>query len=145
MSLGCIELAEKFKDIEKQYPGYTVNYGGEEEDRKKSMSNLALLFLFALVGVVLALLAHGQPMSFMSTLGIVSLAGVIVSNTLVLIPVFYYIAEYLKGMTSALLAKVGIRMNPTLIPAEDEGLPASESILKESEAAPVKPRKKRGS
>lgn len=216
------DLAEHFKQIEKRYPGYTVNYGGEEEDRQKSMSNLGVLFLFAmfiiylilssffkslmtpvvvmsaipfaLVGVVFALLAHGQPMSFMSTLGIVSLAGVIVSNTLVLvefinnlrkegyslfdslveggalrlrpviltsgttvlglfptiyglggkdafvaplalsfgyglifatfitlvlIPVFYHIAEDFQGLSSAILKRFGIKMNPTLLPTEE--------------------------
>ncbi|MCB1168655.1 MAG: efflux RND transporter permease subunit, partial [Leptospiraceae bacterium] len=43
------KLAEKFADIEKRYPGYYVNYGGEKEDRQESLGNLAVLFGFAML------------------------------------------------------------------------------------------------
>ena len=106
-------LAAKFSDIEKRYPGYKISYGGEQEDTNKSMGELGRYFIaalliiyvviviffrsfltpivvmsaipFALVGVIFALFTHGQPLSFMSTLGLFSLAGIIVSNTLVLV------------------------------------------------------------
>ncbi len=107
------DLHEHFKNISERYPGYEVTYGGEEEETNERMGELGVLFIFALfiiyiiiavffqslvipvvvmvaipfalVGIILALFTHGQPMSFMSTLGFFSLAGVIVSNTLVLV------------------------------------------------------------
>lgn len=91
-------LMKKFAGIETKYPGYSVAYAGEQEDTDKNMQEMGTLFIFALafifivlavfmnslilpgvvmaaipfsmVGVVLALFSHGQPMSFMSTLGI---------------------------------------------------------------------------
>ncbi len=35
-------MQKHFSEIPKKYPGYNVNYGGEEEDRNKSMANLTL-------------------------------------------------------------------------------------------------------
>lgn len=106
-------LGQKFSDIEMRYPNYLINYGGEQEDTNESLGELAKYFLwallfiyilitifmrslllpivimaaipFALIGVVFALYTHGQPLSFMSILGLLSLAGIIVSNTLVLV------------------------------------------------------------
>lgn len=106
-------LNKKFKDIESRYPGYLVKYGGENEDTAESLGELSVYFVwalifiyilttifmrsllqplvvmaaipFALVGVVFALFVHGQVLTFMSLLGLFSLAGVIVSNTLVLV------------------------------------------------------------
>ncbi|TFH43222.1 MAG: efflux RND transporter permease subunit [Chrysiogenales bacterium] len=106
-------MAEKFSGIEKRYPGYSVIYGGEKEDTEKSMGELGVLFIFAVIiifiilavfmeslilpivvmgaipfaitGIILAVWSHRQPLGFMSVLGFFSLAGVIVSNTLVLV------------------------------------------------------------
>ncbi len=106
-------LARDFSDIAKNYKGYEVAYGGEQEDTADSMKRMASLFLvalmviyivlavyfnslsqpmiimsaipFSLLGVIIALFTHGESMCFMTVLGIFSLAGVIVSNTLVLV------------------------------------------------------------
>lgn len=136
-------LEKQFADLVQRYPGYSVNYGGEEEDRQKSMTNLMILFLFALVviyvilssffkslilpvivmsaipfglvGVVLALLAHFKPLSFMSVLGVVSLAGVIVSNTLVLVQFINYLRAEGKPLREALIEGGAIRLRPVLL------------------------------
>ncbi len=136
-------LEEKFDDIEKRYPEYTVDYGGEQEDTDESMGELGVLFIFALlviyiilavffsslitpvvvmsaipfslVGVITALWVHGQPMSFMSTLGVFSLAGVIVSNTLVLVQFINNQRDDGLGLKDALIEGGVIRLRPVLL------------------------------
>jgi multidrug efflux pump subunit AcrB len=137
------KLEKQFKDIESRYPGYAIKYGGEKEDSDKSMKDLASLFMlalfiiytilavyfnslmlplvvmcaipFSLVGVILAFWAHGQPMSFMSTLGIFSLAGVIVSNTLVLVQFINNLRDKKLPLKEALLEGGVIRLRPVLL------------------------------
>jgi len=136
-------LKEKFKDISQKYPGYDVNYGGEQEDSNKSVKNLGVLFLFALlliyiilaiffqslilpgvvmsaipfglVGVILALLVHFEPLSFMSLLGVVSLAGVIVSNTLVLVQFINNLRSEGYSLFDALVEGGTIRLRPVIL------------------------------
>lgn len=111
------EATSKIKPIvEKvlnEYPGYGVEWGGEDQDTKESMESLMRAFLFAaffifcllvitfrnlfqpvliltsiplgFMGVVYALVIHNRPLSFMAMLGIIALAGVIVNNSIVLI------------------------------------------------------------
>jgi multidrug efflux pump subunit AcrB len=106
-------VREKFKDVPERYPGYELIYGGEEEETAKSMRSLfrsfgvavmldfvilAVLFgsylqpfiilltiPIGLLGVVYALLVHGQPASFMAMLGVVAMTGVVVNNAIVLV------------------------------------------------------------
>ncbi len=135
-------LQKQFKEITKRYPGYMVNYGGEEQDRRESMQNLMVLFAFALlliycilavffgslsvplvvmsavpfafVGVILGLLTHFQPLSFMGFLGFVSLTGVVVSNTLVLVQFIHYQMER-KPLRQALVEAGVMRLRPVLL------------------------------
>jgi multidrug efflux pump subunit AcrB len=138
-------LESKFHDIEKRYPGYDITYGGEQEDTNESMSELGMLFEvallvilfvliiyfkslvipfvvmiaipFALVGVVFALLIHGKPLSFMSTLGLFSLAGIIVSNTLVLVK---FINDFRDGgmpIKEAIIEGGVVRLRPIILTA----------------------------
>ncbi len=93
--------------------GYSYALGGEIEDSKKTNSMLlsgmgaallvmlaALIFQFnsvrrvvlvfmtiplILIGSPLALMLTGQPLSFFATLGLISLAGIIINNAIVLI------------------------------------------------------------
>lgn len=136
-------LAKEFSSIEDRYPGNSISYGGEQEDTKKSMTELGLLFLiallaiymlltfffgslsiplvimsaipFSLVGVILALLLHGEPLSFMSVLGIFSLAGVIVSNTLVLVQFIQNLMANGRTLKQALIDGGVIRLRPVLL------------------------------
>ena len=136
-------LAEKFSDIEKRYPGYEIAYGGEQEDTDESMIELSQLFLvallvifmvlavfmrslilpvvvmaaipFSLVGVIFALITHGQPLSFMGTLGVFSLAGVIVSNTLVLVQFINNLRDQGLPLREALTEAGVIRLRPVIL------------------------------
>jgi len=106
-------LANEFKDISERYLGYSVKYGGEQEESSKSLNSLlkafvyAFLFIylilssffkslvqplivmlaipFGLIGVVIAFLIHGMPFSFMAVLGVVGLNGIVVNDSIVLV------------------------------------------------------------
>jgi len=136
-------LVNAFRDIEKRYPGYFVDYGGEQEETAERMGEMGILFLFALmviyiiiavffrslilpvvvmiaipfalVGVMPAFLVHGQPMSFSGTLGLFSLAGVIVSNTLVLVQFINNMRDEKLPLKEALLEAGVIRLRPILL------------------------------
>jgi len=138
-------LEKKFSDIEKRYPGYIIRYGGEQEDTNESMGELGALFIaalififvvltvytrsmllplvimiaipFALVGVIFALFTHGQPLSFMSTLGLFSLAGIIVSNTLVLVQFINKFRDEGMSLKDALIEGGVVRLRPIILTA----------------------------
>jgi multidrug efflux pump subunit AcrB len=95
------------------YPGYTVKFSGENKDTEESMASLGRAFgvgliiiymilaslfksltqpfivmsaiPFAVIGVIFAFLLHGEPLSFLSFLGIIGLAGVVVNDSIVLV------------------------------------------------------------
>lgn len=106
-------LQRYFKDIEKEYPGYYIDYGGEQEETMESLRGLfkafgiafLLIFLilattfrslwqpfivlltvpFGLMGVIIAFLIHDVPFSFMALMGIVGLIGVVVNDSIILV------------------------------------------------------------
>ncbi|MFK8397782.1 efflux RND transporter permease subunit [Pseudomonas sp. BGr12] len=106
------QLAPKIQAL-KLPAGYQIDLGGEIEDAAdtndallqymphafiamlllfiwqfNSMRKLAIILLsvpFALIGVSLALVVSGYPFSFMATFGVLSLAGIIVNNAVLLL------------------------------------------------------------
>jgi len=106
-------LINKFRDIPKRYQGYSVKYGGEQEESVDSLKSLGKAYLYAaliiylmlasffksliqpfvvmlaipfgLIGVIFAFMAHGLPLSFMAILGIVGLNGIVVNDSIVLV------------------------------------------------------------
>ncbi|MCK4423066.1 MAG: efflux RND transporter permease subunit, partial [Candidatus Omnitrophica bacterium] len=106
-------LSKKFKDLSLRYMGYSVKYGGEQEETVDSMKSLLKAFLYAflfiylilsytfksiiqpfiimlaipfgLIGVVVAFLLHGQPFSFLALMGVVGLIGIVVNDAIVLV------------------------------------------------------------
>ncbi|MFC1658539.1 efflux RND transporter permease subunit [Candidatus Omnitrophota bacterium] len=105
-------LKNKFKKASTDNPGYTVKFGGEEEETQKSIQSLLSAFLlaflliflilatqfnslvqpfvvmltipFGLIGVIFALLVHGEPLSFFALLGVIGLTGIVVNDSIVL-------------------------------------------------------------
>ncbi|MCP4129472.1 MAG: efflux RND transporter permease subunit [bacterium] len=106
-------MIKKFAHIEKSYPGYTVSYEGEFKDTEESMADLMRSFLIAAliiyiilvslfkslghpaiimgvipltsIGVIWAFFFHGMSLSFMATMGIVGLTGVVINDSIVLV------------------------------------------------------------
>lgn len=138
-------LQKKFADIEKRYPGYLVAYGGEQEAADKTMAQLSVLFIaallvifvvltvymrslvmpvvvmiaipFALIGVVFATAVHGEPMSFFAVLGLFSLAGIIVSNTLVLVQFINKFRDEGLSLKEAIVEGGVVRLRPIILTA----------------------------
>lgn len=101
------------KTLQQKYPELTFTFGGENEDTDESLGSLKKTFLLALfliffililtfenfyqpflilsaiplgvVSVLVTLLLHNKPLSFMALLGVIALAGVIVNNAIVFI------------------------------------------------------------
>lgn len=107
-------VADEFKPlIERQYPGVSIVFGGEEKDTQRSMESLlkagglAILGIFIIlaltltsilrpililstiplgfVGIVLGFLLSGKAFSFLALIGIIGLAGVLVNASIVLV------------------------------------------------------------
>jgi len=106
-------LQQLFPIIEEQFPGVTMEIGGEFEEFLDAFNNLATLFLlsmvliflilgtqfnsylqpliilstvpFALIGAMLGLLISGNPFSIVAMFGFVALAGIVVNDAIVMI------------------------------------------------------------
>jgi multidrug efflux pump subunit AcrB len=106
-------LRRKFRDIERDYPGYSIKYGGEREETLESIQGFfkafgvafLLIFLilsttfrslwqpfvvllavpFGLMGVIIAFFMHNVPLSFLALMGIVGLNGVVVNDSIILV------------------------------------------------------------
>lgn len=69
----------------------------------------------AACGVVPGLLVGGQPFGFMALLGVMSLAGIVVKNAIVLVDLADRRLEAGDGIDAALAAAVGERIRPILL------------------------------
>ncbi|TGL35421.1 efflux RND transporter permease subunit [Leptospira koniambonensis] len=108
------KVAQEFKPlIERQYPGVSIVFGGEEKDTQRSMASLgkaavmALLGIYIIlaltlknaikpflilstiplgfVGIVAGFILSGKAFSFLAMIGIIGLAGVLVNASIVLV------------------------------------------------------------
>ena len=105
-------MMEQF-DMEKDYPGMRIKIGGEAEESQKAWLNLLFSFLvafigiyfllvllfnsfsqpvlvliaipFGIVGVIIALALHNEPLTFLVMIGVIGLVGVVVNDSLVLV------------------------------------------------------------
>ena len=123
-----------------------INFKGEDVEQKKAETFLSSAFGIALfimaiilvtqfnsfystfliltsvimstIGVMLGLLAIGQPFSIvMSGIGIISLAGVVVNNNIVLIDTFDRIVKEVVDTKKAILLTGAQRLRPVLLTA----------------------------
>lgn len=123
-------------------PGYEVTIGGELKDSAEiygklgaglpfavllmivavmyqfnSFRRIAIIFMsvpLILVGVPIGLLVTGQPMSFFATLGLISLAGIIINNAIVLVDQIDIELKVHKLMDAVVIAS-GKRLRPILL------------------------------
>ncbi|HJE71863.1 efflux RND transporter permease subunit, partial [Pseudomonas oryzihabitans] len=124
-------------------PGYRLELGGESEDSAAANDALLrylplaaaamlLLFLwqfdswrkvliivasipFILIGVALALWLSGHPFGFMATFGLLSLAGIIVNNAVLLLERIEAERQAGKPLIPALLDAAGERLRPIIM------------------------------
>lgn len=136
------EFTKNLDELSKKFPGYKIIFGGESEDTEESMKSLfrafgiAFLMIFAIliltfgsilqpilvafaiplgfVGTIWALILHGKPLSFMSMLGLIALAGVIVNNAIVYIDFFNSLKPKLP-LREALISAASTRLRPIIL------------------------------
>jgi len=84
----------------------------------ESLRNPAVIMLgvpFALIGVVLGLLATGLPLSMPVWLGIIMLIGVVVNNAIVLVEYVELLRQRGKALVEAIVEAARLRLRPILM------------------------------
>ncbi len=137
------KVMEEFSDIEERFGGASMSFGGDQEATRESMTSLAkaisvsfliifflLSFLFgsytqplvvmasvpfAALGVMFGFTLIGEPMSFMTSLGMLALSGVAVNDALVLMDFVNQHRRLGHGTMASVLRAGSVRMRPVLI------------------------------
>ncbi len=130
-------------NFEQRYPGYTVDFGGIQEEQNKSYSSLGRAFLlallliftilasqfrsyvqplivmmtipFAFIGVIIGLLVTGLSFGLNTLISVVALAGVVVNNAIILID--FINQERDKGVDRwhAIINSGAVRLRPIIL------------------------------
>ncbi|MCA9408464.1 MAG: efflux RND transporter permease subunit, partial [Candidatus Omnitrophica bacterium] len=136
-------LKKEFKEIERQYFGYTVKYSGEFEKGNESKANLMRSFSiaffaifmilatmfnsllqpfivmiaipFGLIGVIFAFFAHGRPLSFFGLMGVIGLTGIVVNDSVVLVDFINRLRKEGKDRRSSLIEAGQMRLRPIIM------------------------------
>lgn len=140
------EVQELLSDYVAELPaGYTIEYTGESEDQEESFAFLstallvgfALIFLvmllkfnslsapiiiiiavgLSLTGVFAGLTLTRTAFSLMTFIGIISLAGIVCINNIVLVDYIQQLLDQGKSKTDAIIEAGGIRFRPVLLTA----------------------------
>ena len=126
------DIAKAGRSVEDKYPKYKIAFGGQNRDTEESLDSLFRAFIvailiiymilsslfrsllqpfvvlmavpFALTGVFLAFLGHGEPLSFLAFMGIIGLSGVVVNDSLILVEFYNHERERGVGVFESLLA-----------------------------------------
>ncbi|MFC1667799.1 efflux RND transporter permease subunit [Chlamydiota bacterium] len=135
-------IKKEFSTIPFKYPGYSLKFGGEEEESRKSMESLVKAFFvailliyvilatqfnslfqpfivmvtipFGLIGFIIAFLIHKEPLSFLGIMGFIGLTGVVVNDSIVLVD-FINKRRNHKPLEEAALEAGILRLRPVLI------------------------------
>lgn len=136
-------LQKEFKDIFSKYPGYSIEYGGEQEENVRSIRSftkafvLALILIFfilaanfnslvqplvvmmalpfGLIGVIWAFYVHRLPLSFFMLMGSVGLAGIVVNDSIVLVEFINNLRRKGVDRRSSIIQSGQIRLRPVLL------------------------------
>jgi len=136
-------LSEKFKGISQKYLGYSVKYGGEQEESMRSLISLLKAFFYAFliiylilssffrslvqplivmlaipfgfIGVVFSFILHGMPFSFMAILGAIGLSGIVVNDSIVLVDFINKLRRAGVDRASSIIKAGQMRIRPVLL------------------------------
>jgi multidrug efflux pump subunit AcrB len=136
-------LRKEFKDIEGEYLGYTVTYGGEEADTMEAFGNLFKAFglaffmiflilatkfnslvqpfiimiaiVFGIFGAFIGLLLHNMEFSFMAFLGLVGLIGVVVNDSIVMVDFINRLRIQGKDRRESIIEAGRLRLRPVIL------------------------------
>lgn len=137
------KIQEKFGFHDERHPGVVFDYAGENEDTEEALSSLMRAFFVALfvdyaiiatvfnsfmqplvvmsaiplaiIGVVIGLLVHGEPMGFMALLGCVALVGIVVNDSIILLD--FVNKARLRGLSRwrSLIWSAKVRVRPIIL------------------------------
>ncbi len=130
-------------NFEQRFPGYSMEFGGVQEEQRKSYSSLGIAFLFALlgiftilasqfrsyvqplivmmtipfafIGVIFGLLVTGLSFSLNTMISVVALAGVVVNNAILLIDFINIEREKGVDRWHAIINSGSARLRPILL------------------------------
>jgi multidrug efflux pump subunit AcrB len=136
-------LQVKFQHLDRNYPGYKLELGGEWEETRKSLLSLfrsfliALLLIYAIlgaqfrsyiqplivlsavpmsfIGVIFGLWISGKALGMVSLIGVVALAGIVVNNALILIDFINSQRELGLSRMDAIIEAASMRLRPILL------------------------------
>ncbi len=142
--LGEVQLvlADYVKNIP---PGYVISYTGENEEQQESFDFLTIVFLvgvslifmimvaqfnrviapfiimvavgLSLIGVILGLVLTRTPFGLMTFIGVISLAGIVVNNNIVLIDYTMQLQDRGLSKHDAILEAGATRFRPVVLTA----------------------------
>ena len=126
-------------------PGYTLSYTGENEEQAEAfgflttvlMIAIALIFMimvaqfnkvsapfiimvavgFSLIGVLLGLIITRTPFGLFTFIGVISLAGIVVNNNIVLVDYIMQLRDRGMGKQDAIIEAGATRLRPVLLTA----------------------------
>ena len=130
-------------NFEQRYPGYTIEFGGVQEEQRKSYSSLGAAFLlavliiftilasqfksyvqplivmmtipFAFIGVIFGLLVTGLSFSLNTMISVVALAGVVVNNAIIMIDFINQEREKGADRWHAIVNSGSARLRPIIL------------------------------
>lgn len=135
---------DRFNSLKAAYPGARLIAGGLQDETTTSLrelgqaAGLALLLIFfilslefnsfnqpfiimitipfVVLGVIVGLLVSGNPLTFVTLIGLLTLAGIVVNDSLVLIDfINRYRKEHPKELYRAIVVACHVRMRPILL------------------------------
>nr|MBP7118062.1 efflux RND transporter permease subunit [Candidatus Cloacimonadota bacterium] len=126
-----------------RFPGYSYEFGGVQEQQRKSYASMGRLFIlallliytilasqfrsyvqpivvmttipFAFIGVIIGLLVTGLPFSLNTLISVVALAGVVVNNAILLIDFINQEREKGTDRWHAIVNSGSVRLRPILL------------------------------
>ncbi len=135
-------IDKEFKDIPVQYPGNSLAFSGERKETMDSVRSLIKAFLiaaiiiylilatqfnslmqpfvvmftipFGLIGVLIALVIHREPLSFLAMVGFIGLAGVVVNDSIVLVD-FVNKRRGRMSIQEAIIEAARLRFRPIIL------------------------------
>ncbi len=131
------------QNFEQRYPGYSIEFGGMQEEQNRSYASLYRAFLvailiiytilasqfrsyvqplivmstipFGFIGVIFGLLVTGLPFSLNTLISVVALAGVVVNNAILLIDFINQERERGTDRWHAIVQSGSLRLRPILM------------------------------
>ena len=126
-------------------PGYTIDFGGEDEDMRETFASLGMAFIMAillvymimaaqfesllypfvimfaiplsLTGVVLGLLISGRHFGVTAFVGFIMLSGIVLSNAIVLVDFINTLRRRGVPRQEAIIQAGGVRLRPIIMTA----------------------------